>query len=199
MNPFLLGRNKRALCGTSCRSQETWRRCSRKFAQIALRNARCTSELGVADSESYDRFRFQARQEQSLHLFPRRPRFANSSPWSWFYNSRNFWEHQMAPWRIFKEMEMHWARYFRTARNTGYNPGHQSPEQDHHMEGRWNLVGTRGPSCRVSNISAGRWSTWRRWRTSRTPPSFWMKRKQPSTDLLLWVPPIWHRIVLIYK
>ena len=48
---------------------------------IALRNARHTSELGVADSENHDCLRFQARQEQSLHLFPRRPRFANSSPW----------------------------------------------------------------------------------------------------------------------
>ena len=38
-----------------------------KIAQIALRNARRTSELGVADSEGDDCFRFQARQEQSLH------------------------------------------------------------------------------------------------------------------------------------
>ena len=73
--PFFFGRDTGALCGTSCRSQETWRRCSWKIAQIALRSARRTSELvGVADSEGDDCFRFQARQEQALHLFPRRPR-----------------------------------------------------------------------------------------------------------------------------
>ena len=33
---------------------------------------------------------------------------------------------------------MHRTRYFTTARNTGYNPGHQSPEQNYHMEdGIW--------------------------------------------------------------
>ena len=105
--------------------------------------------------------RFQTRQEKSLHLFPRRSWFANSSPWRWLYNSRNFWKHQMAPWWTVKEVEMHWARYFRTARNTEHNPGHQSPEQNHHLEGRWNLVGTRRPSCRACYCFVGRWPPWR--------------------------------------
>ena len=38
----------------------------------SLWNARRTSELGVADSESDDCLRFQTRQEQSPYLFPRR-------------------------------------------------------------------------------------------------------------------------------
>ena len=52
---IFIGRDKGALCGTSCKSQETWRRCSWKMAQVALRNAWRTSGLGVADSETYDR------------------------------------------------------------------------------------------------------------------------------------------------
>ena len=45
------------LSGCETRSFETWRRCSWKIAQIALRNTRRTSELGVADSESDDCFK----------------------------------------------------------------------------------------------------------------------------------------------
>ena len=43
-------------------------------------------------------------------------------------------------------------------RNTGYNSGHQSPEQNYHLERRWYLVGTRRPSCIVSYCFVVRWT-----------------------------------------
>ena len=80
--------------------------------------------------------------------------------------------------------------------------------QDFHVERRWHLVGTNarhaelvisllgdGPRGAKSQCHLQK----ERWRISRTPLSFGMKRKQPSIDQLLCVPPIWHRILLIYK
>ena len=93
-----------------------------------------------------------------MHLLPCRPRPQNCCTWRWFYNSRNIWQHQMASWRAVEEVEMCGTWYFRTTRNTKHHPRHQSPEQNYHMEGEWNLVGTRCTSCRVGDWFTRRWS-----------------------------------------
>ena len=98
--------------------------------------------------------------EWSIHMQMKHPNTMTVASWRWFYNSRIVWEHQVAPWRTFKEMEMHRTRYFRTARNTKHNPGHQSPEPNHHLERRWYLVGTGCPSCWTCYRTARRWPTW---------------------------------------
>ena len=139
--PFLLGRDKRTVCWTSCGSQETWRRCSWKIAQGALWNTR--RELQIRKVMIALGFK-QGKSNPCIYFHAGRDlRTVVSSPWRWFYNSWNFWKNKMTPWRTFKEMEMHWARYFGTARDTRDNPGHQSPEQNYHMERRWYLMGTR--------------------------------------------------------
>ena len=132
--PFF-GRDKRALCRSSCWSQETWRRSSWKIPQVALWNARRTSELGVASSKSDDCLRFQARQEQSLHLFSRRSRFANCSPWTMeiILQQPELLKTSSGSMENFQRSGNASGAVFRTARNTGNHPGHQSPEQNYHM------------------------------------------------------------------
>ena len=88
----------------------------------------------------------------------------------------------MAPRRTFREMETHWARYFWTARKTGNNPGHQSLEQDYHMERRWHLVGTGRPSCRAGYFFAGRWPTWRQSHNGTCKRSCGESQKEEATQ-----------------